>query len=45
MPPADWKCDVRRSFGLIFAQVAPDADALADPDVDLRTLVPATIGG
>lgn len=36
----DWKRDVRRSFGLISAQVAPDVDALADPDVDLRTLVP-----
>ena len=36
----DYKRDVRRSFGLISAQVAPDADALADPDVDLRTLVP-----
>jgi 3-phenylpropionate/trans-cinnamate dioxygenase ferredoxin reductase component len=36
----DWKRDVRRSFGLISAQVAPDAAALADPDVDLRTLVP-----
>ena len=41
----DWKRDVRRSFGLISAQVAPNADALADPDVDLRTLVPAAIGG
>jgi len=36
----DWKRDVRRSFGLISAQVAPDPVALADPDVDLRTLVP-----
>jgi 3-phenylpropionate/trans-cinnamate dioxygenase ferredoxin reductase subunit len=36
----DWKRDVRRSFGLISAQVAPDPAALADPDVDLRTLVP-----
>jgi 3-phenylpropionate/trans-cinnamate dioxygenase ferredoxin reductase subunit len=36
----DWKRDVRRSFGLISAQVAPDPDALADPEVDLRTLVP-----
>ena len=36
----DWKRDVRRSFGLIKAQVAPDPKALADPDVDLRTLVP-----
>ncbi len=36
----DWKRDVRRSFGLIAAQVAPDPTALEDPDVDLRTLVP-----
>jgi 3-phenylpropionate/trans-cinnamate dioxygenase ferredoxin reductase component len=36
----DWKRDVRRSFGLIKAQAAPDMKALADPDVDLRTLVP-----
>jgi 3-phenylpropionate/trans-cinnamate dioxygenase ferredoxin reductase component len=36
----DWKRDVRRSFGLIREQVAPDPAALADPDVDLRTLVP-----
>jgi 3-phenylpropionate/trans-cinnamate dioxygenase ferredoxin reductase subunit len=36
----DWKRDVRRSFGLIKAQVAPDPTALADPDVDLRTLMP-----
>jgi 3-phenylpropionate/trans-cinnamate dioxygenase ferredoxin reductase component len=36
----DWKQDVRRSFGLIAAQVAPDPTALEDPDVDLRTLVP-----
>jgi 3-phenylpropionate/trans-cinnamate dioxygenase ferredoxin reductase subunit len=36
----DWKRDVRRSFGLISAQIAPDPDALADPEVDLRTLVP-----
>jgi 3-phenylpropionate/trans-cinnamate dioxygenase ferredoxin reductase subunit len=36
----DRKRDVRRSFGLIRAQAAPDPSALADPDVDLRTLVP-----
>ena len=36
----DWKRDVRRSFGLIAARVAPDPTALEDPDVDLRTLVP-----
>jgi 3-phenylpropionate/trans-cinnamate dioxygenase ferredoxin reductase component len=34
----DWKRDVRRSFGLIRAQLAPDPEALADPNVDLRTL-------
>ena len=34
----DWKRDVRRSFGLIKSQVAPDPAALADPDVDLRKL-------
>jgi len=37
----DWKRDVRRSFKLIQGEVAPDPAALADPDVDLRTLVPA----
>jgi 3-phenylpropionate/trans-cinnamate dioxygenase ferredoxin reductase subunit len=36
----DWKRDVRRSFGLISAQAAPDPIALADPDVDLRKFVP-----
>jgi 3-phenylpropionate/trans-cinnamate dioxygenase ferredoxin reductase subunit len=36
----DWKRDVRRSFGLISGQVAPDPAALEDPDIDLRTLVP-----
>jgi 3-phenylpropionate/trans-cinnamate dioxygenase ferredoxin reductase subunit len=36
----DRKRDVRRSFGLIRAQASPDPSALADPDVDLRTLVP-----
>jgi 3-phenylpropionate/trans-cinnamate dioxygenase ferredoxin reductase component len=35
----DWKRDVRRSFGLIKAQLAPDPALLADPDVDLRKLV------
>jgi 3-phenylpropionate/trans-cinnamate dioxygenase ferredoxin reductase subunit len=35
----DWKRDVRRSFGLIRARVAPDPALLADPDVDLRKLV------
>lgn len=37
----DWKRDVRRSFELIRSQVLVDEKALADPDVDLRTLVPA----
>ena len=40
----DWKRDVRRSFELIKAQAAPDPKALADPDVDLRTLVPGEAG-
>jgi 3-phenylpropionate/trans-cinnamate dioxygenase ferredoxin reductase component len=35
----DWKRDVRRSFGLIKANLAPDPGLLADPDVDLRRLV------
>ncbi|MEX0756097.1 MAG: FAD-dependent oxidoreductase [Actinomycetota bacterium] len=35
----DWKRDVRRSFELIRRQIAPDPTALADSDVDLRTLV------
>jgi 3-phenylpropionate/trans-cinnamate dioxygenase ferredoxin reductase subunit len=37
----DWKRDVRRSFELIRRQVPVDETSLADPDVDLRTLVPA----
>jgi 3-phenylpropionate/trans-cinnamate dioxygenase ferredoxin reductase component len=40
----DWKRDVRRSFELIRRQVAPDPAALADPEADLRTLVPAVDG-
>jgi hypothetical protein len=36
----DWKRDVRRSFELIRRQVVPDPAALADPEVDLRRLVP-----
>ncbi len=36
----DWRRDVRRSFELIRTGTAPDPEALADPDVDLRTLVP-----
>ena len=35
-----WPRDVRRSFELIRTQVRPDPAALADPAVDLRTLVP-----
>ncbi|MGZ5212472.1 MAG: NAD(P)/FAD-dependent oxidoreductase [Actinomycetota bacterium] len=35
-----WPRDVRRSFELIRKQVRPDPAALADPAVDLRTLVP-----
>ena len=35
----DRKRDVRRSFELIRRQIAPDPTSLADPDVDLRTLV------
>jgi 3-phenylpropionate/trans-cinnamate dioxygenase ferredoxin reductase component len=34
----DWKRDVRRALKLIQRQVRPDPSALADPDVDLRTL-------
>jgi hypothetical protein len=32
--------DARRSLPLILAEVRPDPVALADPDVDLRTLAP-----
>jgi 3-phenylpropionate/trans-cinnamate dioxygenase ferredoxin reductase subunit len=39
----DWKRDVRRSFELIRREAAPDPAALADPDVDLRKLVPAGV--
>jgi 3-phenylpropionate/trans-cinnamate dioxygenase ferredoxin reductase subunit len=35
-----WPRDVRRSFELIKQQLRPDPAALADPDVDLRRLVP-----
>jgi 3-phenylpropionate/trans-cinnamate dioxygenase ferredoxin reductase component len=35
----DWPRDVRRSMSLIRAQLAPEPAALADPQVDLRTLV------
>jgi 3-phenylpropionate/trans-cinnamate dioxygenase ferredoxin reductase subunit len=34
-----WPRDVRRSFGLIRTRARPDPAALADPAVDLRTLV------
>jgi 3-phenylpropionate/trans-cinnamate dioxygenase ferredoxin reductase subunit len=37
----DWKRDVRRSFELIRRQIPVDETSLADPDVDLRTLVTA----
>jgi 3-phenylpropionate/trans-cinnamate dioxygenase ferredoxin reductase component len=37
----DWPRDVRRSLPLIRREVAPDRAALADPAIDLRTLVPA----
>jgi 3-phenylpropionate/trans-cinnamate dioxygenase ferredoxin reductase component len=39
----DWKRDVRRSFELIRREIAPDPDALVDPDMDLRALVPAGV--
>lgn len=39
----DWRRDVRRSFELIRRGVAPDPAALADPDVDPRSLVPARV--
>jgi 3-phenylpropionate/trans-cinnamate dioxygenase ferredoxin reductase subunit len=35
----DWKRDVRRSLKLIRNEARPDPRALADPDVDLRTLL------
>jgi 3-phenylpropionate/trans-cinnamate dioxygenase ferredoxin reductase subunit len=35
----NWKRDVRRSFELIRRQLPVDPDALADPEVDLRTLI------
>ncbi len=35
-----WPRDVRRSFELIRRRVRPAVAALADPEVDLRTLVP-----
>lgn len=38
----DWPRDVRRSFELIRSQVPVDARLLADPEVDPRTLIPAT---
>jgi 3-phenylpropionate/trans-cinnamate dioxygenase ferredoxin reductase component len=37
----DWPRDVRRAQKLIAAGVLPDPAALRDPDVDLRTLLPA----
>ena len=35
-----WPRDVRRAIKLVQAQAHPDPGALADPDVDLRTLLP-----
>jgi hypothetical protein len=34
----DWKRDCRRALPLIRTAARPDPRALADPDVDLRTL-------
>ena len=39
----NWPRDVRRSFGLIGRRCRPTR-ALADPEVDLRTLGPAREG-
>ncbi|MGH2708276.1 MAG: NAD(P)/FAD-dependent oxidoreductase, partial [Actinomycetota bacterium] len=36
-----WPRDVRRSIKLVQAQVVPDPDALADPVMDLRKLLPS----
>jgi 3-phenylpropionate/trans-cinnamate dioxygenase ferredoxin reductase subunit len=36
----NWPRDVRRSMPLIKAQVRPDPELLADPEIDLRTLAP-----
>jgi 3-phenylpropionate/trans-cinnamate dioxygenase ferredoxin reductase subunit len=36
-----WPKDVRRASKLVQARVRPDPDELADPDVDLRTLIQA----
>ena len=36
----DWKRDCRRALRLIRQQVRVDPAALADPDVDLRTIAP-----
>jgi 3-phenylpropionate/trans-cinnamate dioxygenase ferredoxin reductase subunit len=40
----DWPHDVRRSFELIRSQIPVEERMLADPEVDLRTLVPARKG-
>jgi 3-phenylpropionate/trans-cinnamate dioxygenase ferredoxin reductase subunit len=37
----DWKRDCRRALRLIRQQARVDPAALADPDVDLRTIAPA----
>ena len=39
-----WPRDARRSLPLIRAQARPDPAALADPEVDLRTLLPKEDG-
>jgi 3-phenylpropionate/trans-cinnamate dioxygenase ferredoxin reductase subunit len=36
----NWPRDVRRSMPLIKAQVRPDPELLAKPEIDLRTLAP-----
>jgi 3-phenylpropionate/trans-cinnamate dioxygenase ferredoxin reductase subunit len=38
----DRKRDVRRALPLIGAEIRPDPESLADPEVDLRQLAPAT---
>jgi 3-phenylpropionate/trans-cinnamate dioxygenase ferredoxin reductase subunit len=40
----DWPRDVRRSFELIRTQVPVEERMVADPDIDLRTLIPTRKG-
>ena len=40
----NWPRDVRRSFELIRTQVPVEEGMVADPEVDLRTLIPAREG-